>query len=276
MPDWFKRSKTQEVPEGAFVKCMSCNAILVTKDFERDSKVCPRCGHHHPLTADERIALLADENSFIEFGNDIAGTDPLSFPGYAQKLIAGHTDGLNRNDGLVTGRASMNAIPVVLAISDFSWGRLAGTMGSVFGEKFASASEIACMENRPLITFCASGGARMQEGLFSLMQMAKTSHAVAQLREASIPYIVVLTHPSTGGAVASYASLGDVIFAEPGATVALSGERVAAQAQSSKVPTNYRTAEFALEHGMIDRIVPRRDLPSFLNRTLLFMKTETH
>ncbi len=273
MPDWFKRSKSPEVPEGAFVKCTGCNAILVTKDFERDNKVCPRCAYHHPLSANERIAMLADEDSFVEFGKDIAATDPLTFPGYAQKLIAGHSEETGRNDGLVTGRASISARPVVLAISDFQWGRLAGTMGSVFGEKFALATDAALSENRPLITFCASGGARMQEGLVSLMQMAKTSHAVAKLRDANIPYIVVLTHPSTGGAVASYASLGDVIFAEPGATVALSGERVAAQAQTQKVPANYRTAEFALEHGMIDRVVHRRDIQSYITRTLLFMQS---
>ena len=164
MPDWFKRSKSPEVPEGAFVKCTGCNAILVTKDFERDNKVCPRCAYHHPLSANERIAMLADEDSFVEFGNDIAATDPITFPGYAQKLTAGHSEETGRNDGLVTGRASISARPVVLAISDFQWGRLAGTMGSVFGEKFAVAADVALAENRPLITFCASGGARMQEG----------------------------------------------------------------------------------------------------------------
>jgi len=269
MPDWFRRPAA-EVPEGAFVKCTACGAILVAKDFERDLKVCAKCGHHSPLSADERIACTADPGSFVEFGNDFQATDPLAFPGYAAKLEAGLSTG--RNDGLVTGAATVGGRPCVLAVSDFHWARLAGTMGSVFGEKFCRAADRALADRSALVTFCASGGARMQEGLFSLMQMAKTSLAVAQLADANIPYIVVLTHPSTGGAVASYASLGDVIFAEPGATVALSGERVAAQAQTHKVPANYRTAEFAWEHGMIDRVVSRRDMAPMIARALAFLQ----
>lgn len=271
MPDWFRRQAT-EVPEGAFTKCTQCGAILYTKDFERDLKVCARCGHHHPLSADERIAATVDEGTFVEFGNDFRADDPLVFPGYAAKLEQGYAAPAARNDGLVTGTAAIGGHPCVLAVSDFGWGRLAGTMGSVFGEKFVRAADRAIADDSALVTWCASGGARMQEGLTSLMQMAKTSLAVAQLAEAKVPYVVVLTHPSTGGAVASYASLGDVIYAEPGATVALSGERVAAQAQTHKVPANYRTAEFALEHGMLDRVVPRRDLPSTLARTLAFLQ----
>lgn len=258
------------VPEGAFTQCEKCRAILYNKDFERDLKVCSKCGHHHKLNADERVLMLVDEGSFTEFDADsIHGSDFLAFPGYAEKLELGKSSG--RNDGLVTGTATINTRPCVLAISDFSWGRLAGTMGSVFGEKFCRAADRAIADKSALITFCASGGARMQEGLTSLMQMAKTSLAVAQLAEAKVPYIVVLTNPSTGGAVASYASLGDVIFAEPGATVGLSGERVAAQAQTHKVPANYRTAEFALEHGMLDKIVHRRDLTATLAKTLAFL-----
>ena len=272
MPDRFSR-QSSEVPEGAFTKCASCGAILYTKDFERELKVCSRCGHHHPLTADERIASTADEGSFVEFGNDFWADDPLVFPGYAAKLEQGYAGEPRRNDGLVTGTATLGGRPCVLAVSDFGWGRLAGTMGSVFGEKFVRAADRALADRSALITFCASGGARMQEGLISLMQMAKTSLAVAQLAEARVPYLVVLTHPSTGGAVASYASLGDVIFAEPGATVALSGERVAAQAQTQKVPANYRTAEFALEHGMIDRVIARRELTGTLARTLAFLQS---
>ncbi|MFM7322600.1 MAG: acetyl-CoA carboxylase carboxyltransferase subunit beta [Armatimonadota bacterium] len=272
MPDWFKR-QAAEVPEGAFTKCASCGAILYTKDFERDLKVCAKCGHHHSLTADERIACTADEGSFVEFANDFRAVDPLAFPGYAAKLEGGAAAPEGRNDGLVVGTATVSGRPCVLAISDFGWGRLAGTMGSVFGEKFCRAADRAIADRSALVTFCASGGARMQEGLFSLMQMAKTSLAVAQLAEAKVPYIVVLTHPSTGGAVASYASLGDVILAEPGATVALSGERVAAQAQTSKVPAHYRTAEFALEHGMLDMVSVRRDLPSHIARVLAFLQS---
>lgn len=273
MPDWFAR-QAAEVPEGAFVKCTACGAILYAKDFERDLKVCAKCGHHHPLTADERIACTADDGTFVEFGNEFRAVDPLGFPGYSAKLDGGAAAPEGRNDGLVVGTAAISGRPCVLAISDFGWGRLAGTMGSVFGEKFCMAADRAIADRSALVTYCASGGARMQEGLFSLMQMAKTSLAVAQLAEAKVPYIVVLTHPSTGGAVASYASLGDIIVAEPGATVALSGERVAAQAQTSKVPANYRTAEFALEHGMLDMVVPRRELASHLARALAFLQPE--
>nr|WP_309689918.1 acetyl-CoA carboxylase carboxyltransferase subunit beta [Armatimonas sp.] len=272
MPDWFRRPAPAVAPEGAFTKCTTCGAILYTKDFERDFKVCIKCGHHHRLTADERIAITADEGSFVEFGRrELRSEDFLQFPGYADKLIAGEDGDNPRTDGLVTGIATLSGQPCVLAISDFEWGRLAGTMGSVFGEKFARAADRALDEKSALITFCASGGARMQEGLTSLMQMAKTSLSVAQLDRAKVPYIVVLTNPSTGGAVASYASLGDVIYAEPGATVGLSGERVAAQAQSVKPPANYRTAEFMQEHGQLDKIIARKDLTTTLAKTLAFL-----
>ncbi len=274
MPDWSRRrgevadSAREAVPEGAFVKCAKCAAILYVKDFEADLKVCSKCGYHHRLSADERIALTADEGSWVELDADtLVSEDFLGFPGYAEKLAL-FTAG--RTDGLVTGTATIEGIACVLALSDFDAARLAGTMGSVFGEKFCRAADRALQEKSALITFCASGGARMQEGLTSLMQMAKTSLAVAQLAQAKIPYIVVFTHPSTGGAVASYASLGDVIYAEPGATVGLSGERVSAQAQAQKPPANFRTAEFALEHGLIDDVIARRDLPMTLARTLRF------
>ncbi|MGC4047974.1 MAG: acetyl-CoA carboxylase carboxyltransferase subunit beta [Armatimonas sp.] len=276
MPDWFRRredniadSAREAVPEGAFIKCSKCEAILYVKDFEADLKVCSKCGHHHRLNADERIGITADEGSWEEFdAATIESQDFLEFPGYAEKLalFAGRTD------GLVTGTAAISGIPCVLAISDFDAARLAGTMGSVFGEKFCRAADRALEERSALITFCASGGARMQEGLTSLMQMAKTSLSVAQLAEAKVPYIVVFTHPSTGGAVASYASLGDVIFSEPGATIGLSGERVSAQATAQKPPANFRTAEFALEHGLIDDVVARRDLTATLARTLQFFR----
>ena len=273
MPDWFRRPVPAAVPEGAFTKCAKCGAILYTKDFERDFKVCNKCNHHHRLSADERIAMTADEDSFVEFGRrEIRAEDFLQFPGYSDKLAAAESEGDDaRTDGLVTGVATISGLPCVLAVSDFEWGRLAGTMGSVFGEKFARAADRALDEKSALITFCASGGARMQEGLTSLMQMAKTSLSVAQLDKAKIPYIVVLTHPSTGGAVASYASLGDVIYAEPGATIGLSGERVAAQAQTAKPPANYRTAEFMEEHGQLDKIVARKDLTTTLAKTLAFL-----
>jgi acetyl-CoA carboxylase carboxyl transferase subunit beta len=276
MPDWTRRrgdeiadSAREAVPEGAFIKCARCSAILYIKDFAADLKVCSKCGFHHRLTADERIAITADAGSWAEFdAATLKSEDFLEFPGYGEKLALFES----RTDGLVTGTCSVGDNPCVLAISDFDAARLAGTMGSVFGEKFCRAADRAIAERSALVTFCASGGARMQEGLTSLMQMAKTSLAVAQLAQEKIPYIVVFTHPSTGGAVASYASLGDVIFSEPGATIGLSGERVSAQATAQKPPANFRTAEFALEHGLIDEVVARRDLTATIARTLAFFR----
>jgi acetyl-CoA carboxylase carboxyl transferase subunit beta len=291
MADWFRRrSKTNRdtnapqrdntpivappatanVPEGLVVKCQKCGAILTTKDFERDRKVCPKCGYHHRLTADERIAYTVDEGTFAEWGNDFVAVDPLGFPGYQDKIQLGMQDPSNRNDGLVIGTATIGGFPCVLGVVDFFFARLAGTMGSVFGEKFVRAADQAIERRLPFVIFCASGGARMQEGLFGLMQMAKTSAAVAQLSEAGIPYIVILTDPTTGGALASFASLGDVIYAEPAAYVAFAGTRVAQQAQTEKPPENYQTAEFQEDHGMLDRVIARKEVPTTLARTLAF------
>jgi acetyl-CoA carboxylase carboxyl transferase subunit beta len=286
MPDWFRRrsnindrsdaapprppSPSAAIPEGLFTNCKKCNAILYTKDFERDLKVCPKCGFHHRLTADERIEYTLDEGSFVEFGNDFEAVDTLNFPDYKIKLDAGKQDPSGRNDGLVTGYAAIGGWPCVFGTVDFGFARLAGTMGSVFGEKFVRATDAALEKHLPFVLFCASGGARMQEGLLGLMQMAKTSASLALMQEAAVPYIVILTDPTTGGALASYASLGDVIYAEPGANVAFAGDRVASQAQTHKPPANYKTAEFYLEHGMIDRIIPRKEIPITLTRTLAF------
>ena len=294
MPDWFRRRSTHNdpgskptaaspsdtpvdtvlpdavaaVPEGAFTKCQKCGSILYTKDFERDLKVCSKCGHHHRISADERIEYTVDEGSFAEINADLIAVDPLSFPEYADKLAKGRRVSKHA-DSLLTGTAVIGGQPCVLAVADFAF--MGGSMGSVFGEKFARATDRAIDDKLPLVVFCASGGARMQEGLFSLMQMAKTSAAVAQLAESGIPYIVVLTDPTTGGAFASFASLGDVIFSEPGAYVAFAGTRVAQQAaQSKNLPPNYQLAEFQQEHGMVDKIVPRRELSITIARALAF------
>ena len=291
MPDWFRRRASQPqtapapapplgseqasavataIPEGAFTKCVKCGAILYTKDFERDLKVCSKCGHHHRLTADERIAWTADEDSFREWGNDFRSADPLHFPEYQTKLALAEQSPTGRHDGLVTGDACIGGRPCVLAVVDFAFARLGGTMGSVFGEKFVRAADYALDHKIPLVFFCASGGARMHEGLFGLMQMAKTSAAAAHLAANGIPFIVILTDPTTGGALASIASLGDVIYAEPGATVAFAGDRVASQAQTHKPPANYKTAEFQEEHGQLDRVIARKEMASTLARTLAF------
>jgi acetyl-CoA carboxylase carboxyl transferase subunit beta len=258
------------VPEGAFTKCAKCGALLYTKDFERDLKVCAKCGHHHRLSADERIAFTVDEETWRELPNVVLPTDPLGFPNYAPKLADARNNPTKRGDGLTIGTAQIGGNECVLGVVDFGFAKLAGTMGSVFGEKFCRACDEAVKAQIPFVVFCASGGARMQEGLLGLMQMAKTSAAVAQLAEAHVPYVVVLTDPTTGGALASYASLGDVIYAEPGALVAFAGDRVAKQAQTEKTPANYKTAEFQEEHGMVDRVVARKELATTLARTLTF------
>lgn len=274
MPDWFRRRGPQvapDVPAGVFTKCDKCGQMLYTKDFERDLKVCAKCGYHHKLSADERIAITADLDSFDEHDTQLATTDPLIFPDYAAKAEKGYQV-TGRTDALVTGTARIAGQPCVLSVADFRF--MGGSMGSVFGEKFVRAAERAIENRLPTLLFCASGGARMQEGLFGLMQMAKTSAAVAQLAEAKLPYLVVLTDPTTGGAFASFASLGDVILAEPGAYVAFAGTRVAQQAQTHKPPANYQTAEFQQEHGMVDRIVPRKEMQPILARLLTFFGGE--
>ena len=280
MPDWFRRrhapsgvqngSQTTgvaDVPAGVFTKCEKCAHILYTKDFERDLKVCARCGHHHKLSADERIAHIADPGSFRESDAQISSVDPLGFPDYAAKAEKG-VKVSGRQDALVTGTAQIGGYGCVLGVVDFRF--IGGSMGSVFGEKFVRAAEQALDKKLPYVVFCASGGARMQEGLLGLMQMAKTSAAVAQLAEAGVPYISVLTDPTTGGAFASFASLGDIILAEPQAYVAFAGTRVAQQAQTHKPPTNYQTSEFQMEHGMVDRVVARKELQTTLARALMF------
>jgi acetyl-CoA carboxylase carboxyl transferase subunit beta len=293
MPDWFRRrhsatpvvpnesgeaaafdtpaSLAAAVPHGLFTKCEKCGHLMPTKDFERDLRVCVRCGHHHKLSADERIAATVDTDSFFETNADLVSADPLVFPDYAAKIEKGQKSS-GRSDALVTGTARVNGYGCVLAVADFAF--MGGSMGSVFGEKFVRAADLALSTKQPLVCFCASGGARMQEGLFGLMQMAKTSAAVAHLAEAGVAYVVVLTNPTTGGALASFASLGDVILAEPGATVAFAGARVASQAQTHKPPANYQTAEFQQEHGMVDRVTPRKELPATLARVLAFFPFE--
>jgi acetyl-CoA carboxylase carboxyl transferase subunit beta len=282
MPDWFRRSRPPQspadsrpaaaaaaaaIPAGAFAKCEKCGQILYVPEFERDLKVCAKCGHHHRLSAGERITFTADKDSFRERDADLVASDPLGFPEYGIKLGKGREIS-GRQDALVTGTARIGGFPVVLMVAEFAF--MGGSMGSVFGEKFVRAAEHAAEKRLPTIMFCASGGARMQEGLFGLMQMAKTSAAVAQLGEARAPYIVVLTNPTTGGAFASFASLGDLIFAEPGAYVAFAGTRVAQQAQTHKPPAGYQSAEFQQERGMVDRVVPRKEMQSTLLRTLTF------
>ena len=269
---WFGRkrkdgSPADGVPDGIAVKCSSCSQILFVRDFERNHKVCTKCSHHHRLNAHERLEITVDEDSFVEIDAALQSVDPLEFPEYQEKLHKAWNTSTS-SEAVITGTATVQNIPVVIGIADFTF--MGGSMGSVVGEKIARAIEVGLEKRLPVIMFAASGGARMQEGLLSLMQMAKTSAAVGRLGEKSIPFIVVLTDPTTGGTYASYACLGDVILAEPGAIIGFAGRRVGNQEVGVKLPDNFQTSEFQLEHGMIDRIVPRKDLPLALKTLLEF------
>ena len=271
-PDgWFRRKSkfppapaaesAAAVPEGVATKCAHCNQILFTKDFEKNLKVCPQCGFHHKLTAPERVAYTADEGSWQPLFEHLRATDPLNFKDYRNKLdTLEKATGLT--DGVQIGLASIQDVPVVLGVTDFRF--IGGSMGSVSGEKIVRAMEEGVARRLPVVLFTASGGARMHEGLLSLMQMAKTSAGAARLAEAHVPYIVVMTDPTMAGVLASYASLGDVLLAEPGATIGFAGARVSAQASAQKPPADYQTAEWQLAHGQLDQVVARRDLPTIL------------
>jgi len=265
------RTAANAVPEGVVQKCLGCGQILFTKDFEKNLKVCAQCGFHHKLTADERIAYTVDEGSFVGFADNLRSVDPLRFPDYQSKVDKLEaTTGLN--DPMKIGTARIKNVPCVVAASDFRF--IGGSMGSVAGEKIVRAMEAGIENNLPVIIFTASGGARMHEGLLSLMQMAKTSAAAALLAAHKIPYFVVMTDPTMAGVLAAYASLGDVIIAEPAAMIGFAGARVAAQASSQKPPEGYQTAEWQLGRGQIDSIVHRREMPDTLASLLTMMGCE--
>ena len=252
-------------------KCPKCKEILYGRDWEKNLKVCGRCGYHFKLTAYERIELLVDQNSFVETDADIVSTDPLNFASrsqpYSAKLEEEHTN-VGLNEGVVIGHATIETKPLALAMMDFRF--IGGSMGSVIGEKITRAIELGIEKHMPVLIASASGGARMQEGLYSLMQMGKTSAALAKLGEVGLPYFSLLTDPTTGGVTASFAMLGDVILAEPGALVCFAGPRVIEGFMHIKLPEGAGSAEFVLQHGMIDAVVHRRDLRQTLARLIKF------
>lgn len=258
----------RDLPEGIWTPCPKCGEGLLVKELEKNLKVCRKCGYHFRISVRERIDLLADAGSFEEMFAGLSSVDLLEFPDYPEKLAKGRAN-TGMNDGMVVGRARIEGWPVVLGVADFRF--IGASMGSVYGERVARALEEAVRRRIPAIMVCASGGARMQEGLVSLMQMAKTSAAVAQVNRARVPYITIFTDPTTAGVLASFASLGDVIIAEPGALVRFAGDRVAAQAGANKdLPANFQTAEFYLQHGTVDMVVHRKDLRDTLARVLSF------
>ncbi len=244
----------QDVPEGIMQKCPKCKKIMYKKELKKNHQVCLGCGYHYQMTAYERIESLLDEGSFRELNKDLSTTNPLNFPGYDEK-IAGDQKKTGMNEAIVTGVGSIDGHEAVFAIMDASF-RM-GSMGSVVGEKIARAVEEAICLHIPFIIFTASGGARMQEGVLSLMQMAKTGAALKRLSDRGGLIISVMTHPTTGGVSASFASLGDYNFAEPGALIGFAGRRIIEQTIREKLPEDFQTAEFLLKCGQLDAVLHR-------------------
>lgn len=249
--------KKREMPEGLWTKCPGCSEMVHNLALEENLKVCARCGYHFAMGASERITLLVDEGSFRETDASMSAVDPLGFKGVAtyEERLATYRKKTGLVDAVITGSGAMGGIPVGFAVMDFSF--LAATMGSVVGEKITRIIEASTKAKHPVIIVCASGGARMYEGMLSLMQMAKTSGALARHAEAGLPYIAVLTNPTTAGVMASFATLGDITLAEPKAMIGFAGPRVIRETTHQELPSGFQTAEFLLEHGLIDEIVPR-------------------
>lgn len=255
----------REIPEGLMNKCPKCGAIQFSKELEKNLKVCPACGHHFRLNAMERLAMTIDEDTFRELDADMVSEDPLSFTGYTRKLEQQQLSSALK-DAVVTGEAEIGGFPVVIGIMSFDF--FSGSMGSVVGEKVTRAIETATDKRLPLVMFSTSGGARMQEGILSLMQMAKTSSALARFQDQGGLFISVFTDPTLGGVSASFASLGDYLLAEPGAIVGFAGRIVIEQTIRQKLPDNFQTAEFNLQHGQLDKVVHRKDMKPFLTKLL--------
>lgn len=262
------------LPSGNLVvKCNRCKEILISREWEKNLKVCPRCNYHFKLSAYERIELLTDADSFVETDANITSSDPLHFVARTRdevqeykKKLSDERKKVNMNEGVVTGHATIDGMPLALAVMDFRF--IGGSMGSAVGEKITRTVELGIERRIPVLISCASGGARMQEGLYSLMQMAKISAALAKLGEIGIPYISLLTDPTTGGVTASFAMQGDICLAEPGALICFTGPRVIEQFMHVKLPEGTVNSEFVLQHGMIDAVVHRRDLRHTLARII--------
>ncbi len=277
---WYKRTKEDdpdETPEkrsigaGVFTKCPSCREALLTADLRRNVDVCPKCDHHFVLPTRERLALIIDEGTARERDTGIESIDPLGFRDakkYIDRLRAARRQG-GAGDALVAVSAKLDGIEVEAGFFAFEF--MGGSMGSVVGEKVTRVFERALERRAPALIFCASGGARMQEGVLSLMQMAKTCAAVARLREARVPLISILLHPTTGGVAASFATLGDVIIAEPKALIGFAGARVIQNTIRQALPAGFQRAEFLLKHGFVDVIAHRRDLKATLARLLRYL-----
>lgn len=260
-----KEENTPNIPTGMWIKCDGCGKILYKKDLEDNLNVCSNCNKHYRLSSRERIQIVVDTGTFREFDKDMVSDNPLEFEGYREKIknIQKSTD---LKDGVVTGIGKIYGKDSVIAVMDSRF--MMGSMGSVVGEKITRAIEKATKLKLPIIIFTCSGGARMQEGMFSLMQMAKTSAAIGKHNEEGLLYISVLTDPTTGGVSASFAMLGDIILAEVGALIGFAGRRVIEQTIKQELPDDFQKAEFLLEHGFLDKIVKRQELKRTLYRIL--------
>ena len=264
-----KNEKASDMLIGKWVKCDDCKEILYKEDVHKNLSVCPNCGKHFRLSARRRIKQIADEGTFEEIGKDILTKDPLKFEGYLKK-VESLKEKTKIEEAVKCGTCKINGEDVVLAVMDGNF--LMGSMGSSVGERITLAIETSIQKKLPLIIFCVSGGARMQEGIISLMQMAKTSAALAKHNEAGLLYISVLTDPTTGGVTASFASLGDIILAEPNALIGFAGPRVIEQTMKQKLPEGFQSSEFLLEHGFIDKIVERKDMKDVLTQIIKLHK----
>lgn len=255
----------REIPEGLMNKCPKCSTIQFSMELEKSLKVCSSCGYHFILNGVERVQMTLDEGRLIEYDADMISENPLNFPGYDEK-IAQAMEKTGFNDGVITGEGAIGGFPVIVGIMSFEF--FTGTLGSVVGEKITRAIEAAIEKKLPLIIFSTSGGARMQESILALMQMAKTSAALAKFQEQGGLYISIMTDPTLGGVSASFAMLGDIIIAEPGATIGFAGRRVVEQTIRQKLPDNFQTAEFNLKHGQLDKVVHRKDMRATLIKIL--------
>ena len=260
--------KPAPTPTDLWVKCAHCSTAIYRKVFLENLKVCEKCGYHHKLTARERLAQLTDPGTFEEWDNNVFSVDPLEFgPEYANKLVEDRRK-TQLSDAVLTGTAQIDRMPIALGIMDFHF--RGGSMGSAVGEKITRMMERGLERRIPVVMVTSSGGARMQEGMLSLMQMARTSAAVRRLNRDGVPYMVVLTDPTTAGVAASFASLGDIIVAEPGAIIGFSGARVIEQTIRQKLPPGFQTSEFYEKHGFIDKVIKRADLKVTVAQLLSF------
>ncbi|NBX16081.1 MAG: acetyl-CoA carboxylase carboxyltransferase subunit beta [Proteobacteria bacterium] len=264
-------SEKKAIPSGVWEKCSSCNEIVLMTDFEENHRVCPSCGFHARLPGEDRVELLIDRETFYEWDHDLSSADPLEFNdgrSYHERL-KNLWKKTRRYDAIITGAGLLEGREVALGVLDFTW--MGGSMGTVVGERIRRLFARARAHRMPVILVSSSGGARMHEGLLSLMQMAKTCAAVAQHREAGLPFISVMCDPTTGGVAASYAMLGDINLAEPKATIGFAGRRVIETTIRQKLPDDFQTAEFLLNHGMVDRIVKRSEMKETINRMLAIL-----